>query len=74
MPVWSIRKEVFYGNGPVGEVSQNNPTPECKVNGTELVLYDGWMWVIYLFYFPQRHEIQERMYWGIYVYIKKEYK
>ena len=33
------RKEILYGNGSVGEVSQNNLTPECEVTGTEC--YDG---------------------------------
>ena len=28
-------KKILHGNGLVGEVSQNNPTPECEVNGTE---------------------------------------
>ena len=35
MSVWDRRKEIFHGNGLVGEVSRNNPTPDCKVNGTE---------------------------------------
>ena len=39
MSVWDSRKEVFYGNGLVGKVNQNNLTPECEVNGTEC--YDG---------------------------------
>ena len=39
MSVWDRRKEILYGNGLVGNVSQNNPTPECEVNGTEC--YDG---------------------------------
>ena len=39
MSVWDRRKEILYGNGLVVEVSQNNPTPECEVNGTEC--YDG---------------------------------
>ena len=34
MSVWDRRKEILYGNGSIGEVSQNNPTPECVVNGT----------------------------------------
>ena len=34
MSVWDSRKEILYGNGSIGEVSQNNPTPECVVNGT----------------------------------------
>ena len=46
MSVWDRRKEILYGNGLVVEVSQNNPTPECEVNGTEC--YDGWVWVFYL--------------------------
>ena len=37
MEVWDRRKEILYGNGSVDEVNQNNPTPECKVNGTELL-------------------------------------
>ena len=32
-------EEILYGNGLVGEVNRNNPTPECEVNGTEC--YDG---------------------------------
>ena len=40
-------KGILYGNGPTGEVTQNNPTPEREVNGIEY--YDGWGWVIYLF-------------------------
>ena len=39
MSVWDRRKEILYGNEIVAEVSQNNPTPECEVNGTEF--YDG---------------------------------
>ena len=39
MSVWDRRKEILYGNGLVGEVNRNNPTPECEVNGTEC--YDG---------------------------------
>ena len=39
MSVWDRRKEILYGNGSLGEVSQNNPTQECEVNGTEY--YDG---------------------------------
>ena len=35
LSVWDRRKEILYGNGLLVEVSQNNPTPECKVNGTE---------------------------------------
>ena len=34
MSVWDRRKEILYGNGSIGEVGQNNPTPECVVNGT----------------------------------------
>ena len=34
MSVWDRRKEILYGNGSIGEVSQNNPTPGCVVNGT----------------------------------------
>ena len=30
---------MYIGNGLVVEVSQNNPTPEYEVNGTEC--YDG---------------------------------
>ena len=41
MSVWDRRKEILYGNGLVVEVGQNNPTPECEVNGTEC--YDGWV-------------------------------
>ena len=35
MSVCDKRKEIKYDNGPVGEVSRNNPTPECEVNGTD---------------------------------------
>ena len=35
MSVWNRRKEILYGSGSIGEVSQNNPTPECEVNGNE---------------------------------------
>ena len=35
MSVWDRRKEILYDNGLVGEAIQNNPTPECEVNGTE---------------------------------------
>ena len=35
MSVWERRKEILYSNGLVVEVNQNNPTPECEVNGTE---------------------------------------
>ena len=35
MSVWERRKEILHGSGLVSEVSQNNPTPECKVNGAE---------------------------------------
>ena len=35
MSVWDRRKENLYGNGLVGEVIQNNPTPESEVNGAE---------------------------------------
>ena len=35
MSFWDRRKEILYGNGSVVEVNQNNPTPECEVNGTE---------------------------------------
>ena len=41
------RKEILYGNGLVGEVSRNNSTPECEVNGTENALTVEC--VIYLF-------------------------
>ena len=47
MSIWDRMKEILYGYGSIGEVSQNNPTPECEVNSTEC--YDGWVWVIYLF-------------------------
>ena len=30
---------VLHVNGSIGEVSQNNHTPECEVNGTQC--YDG---------------------------------
>ena len=33
------RKEILYGNGSAYTAQQNNPTPECMVNGTEC--YDG---------------------------------
>ena len=46
MSVWDRRKEILYGNWSVGDVIENNPTPECEVNDTEW--YDGWAWVIYL--------------------------
>ena len=39
MSVWDRRKEILYANGSLGEVSQNNPTPKCEVNGTEC--YEG---------------------------------
>ena len=39
MSVWDRRKEILYGNRSIGEVSQNNPTLECEVNGTQC--YDG---------------------------------
>ena len=39
MSVWDRRKEILYGKGSIGKVGQNNPTPECEVNGTEC--YDG---------------------------------
>ena len=41
MSVWESRKEIMYGNGLVGEINRNNPTPECEFSGTEC--YDGWM-------------------------------
>ena len=34
MTVWDRRKEILYDSGSVDEVSQNNPTPECDVNGS----------------------------------------
>ena len=34
MLVWDRRKEILYGNGSIGEVGQNIPTPGCVVNGT----------------------------------------
>ena len=34
MSVCDWRKEILYSNGSIGEVSQNNPTPECVLNGT----------------------------------------
>ena len=39
MSVWDRREKILYGNGLVGEVNRNNPTPECEVNGTKC--YDG---------------------------------
>ena len=39
MSVWSRRKEILFGNGSIGDVGQNNPTPACEVNDTEC--YDG---------------------------------
>ena len=39
MSVWDRWEEILHGNGLVGEVSQNDRTPECEVNGTEC--YDG---------------------------------
>ena len=35
MSVWDRRREILYGNGLVVEVNQNNPSPECEVNGTK---------------------------------------
>ena len=35
MSVWDRRKEILYGSGSIAEVSQDNLTPECKVNGNE---------------------------------------
>ena len=35
MSVQDRRKEIVYGNGLVGEVCRNNPTPECEVNGND---------------------------------------
>ena len=52
MSVWDRRKEILYGNGSIGEVSQNNPTPGCVVNGTGC--YDSWLWVFYFIYFYRR--------------------
>ena len=34
MSVWDRRKEILYDNASIGEVSQNNPTPGCMVNGS----------------------------------------
>ena len=34
MLIWERRKEILYGDGLAGDVSQNNPTPECKANGS----------------------------------------
>ena len=39
MLIWNRRKEILYSNGSIGEVGQNNPTPECEVNYIEC--YDG---------------------------------
>ena len=39
MSVWGMREEILYESGSVGKVNQNNPTPECELNGTEC--YDG---------------------------------
>ena len=36
MSVWDRDKESLYGNGPVDEVSQNNPTPECTARSMAL--------------------------------------
>ena len=35
MSVGDRREEILYGNELVGKVNQNNPTPECEVNGTD---------------------------------------
>ena len=35
MLVWNARKEILYGNGPVGEVDQNNPIPESEIKDIE---------------------------------------
>ena len=35
MSVWNMRKGILHGNGPVSEVKQNKPTPECEVYCTE---------------------------------------
>ena len=35
MSVWDRREKILYGNGSVGKVNQNNPTPKCKLKGTE---------------------------------------
>ena len=31
MSFWDSKKESLYGNGFVGEVNQNNPSPECEL-------------------------------------------
>ena len=33
--VWARRKQFLYINGSACMPGQNNPTPECVVNGTE---------------------------------------
>ena len=33
--VWDRRKQLLYVNGSACMARQNNPTPECVVNGTE---------------------------------------
>ena len=45
--VWDGRKQLFCIDGAVCMPRQNNPTPECVVNGTEY--YDSWVSAIYLF-------------------------
>ena len=40
MSFWDRSKEILYANGLVGEVNQNNPTPECdEANATERFIY-----------------------------------
>ena len=36
MSVLNMRKEIQYGNEPVGKVSQNNPSSECDINGAQV--------------------------------------
>ena len=46
MSVWDGKKEILYGNGSVGEVSQTSPAPKCEVNDTD---WYGWLSVSDLF-------------------------
>ena len=40
LSVWDRRKEILYGKGSSNYVSQTNPTPECKVNGTSAMVVE----------------------------------
>ena len=46
--IWDRRKQLLYANGSACMAWQNDPTPECVVNGTEC--YDGRVWAIYYLY------------------------